>query len=162
MKAVGYLAAAILMLPVARAAGQQPAGSCRVENGLAAAFSWGDSAGVPTARDSASRGLRLDARTTVDTVWRFDIAERRWTKPYFVGWVGAGWSGGGSATGTTTAPGSSNARSWSACANVAIEMRDPTLVLRGARGTVRLRADVSSLSRAGRGARADTAGQPRR
>jgi hypothetical protein len=162
MKGVGYFAAAMLMLRPAMAAGQQATSGCRLENGLAAAFSWGDSTGALTARDSASRGLRLDARTAIDTVWRFDIAERRWTKPYFVGWVGAGWSGGGAATGTTTAPGSSNARSWSACANVAIEMRNPTLVLRGARGTVRLRADVSSLSRAGRGSRADTAGQPRR
>jgi hypothetical protein len=134
--------------------------NCPAVNGLTVAFSGQDSTSTPT-RTSAVPGLRLDDRTVIDTTWRFDIAERRWTRPYFAASVGAGWSGGGLATGTTPAPGSSAEKGWFACAGVAIDMRDPTLLLRGVRGQVHLRADVRSLSRGGT-ARNDSTSQPRR
>lgn len=128
-------------------------------NGLGLSVWSGDSA---SARDSARTLLRVDQRYVLDTVWRFDIAERRWTRPAFFATVGAGWSGAPTTHGTTSAPDSAGgARAWHACAGVSIGMREPTLVLRGARGRVHLRADVTALSRARRAAR-DTTSQPRR
>ena len=140
---------ALIAAPLATGKAQE----CPVVNGLIATISTGDSTG---ARDTSNTLLRLDARTIVDTTWRFNISERRWTRPYLVASVGAGWTGGGSGSGMTTAP---DSRAWSACASAAVGMRDPTLVLRGARGLVRLRADLTSLSRLG--ARADSS-KPRR
>jgi hypothetical protein len=122
---------------------------CPVVNGFATTISTGNSMEMPpgTRRDSAL--FRVDARTVIDTVWRLNIAERRWTRQFLAASVGAGWSGQRSGTGTTTARDTSAARTWSACASAAIGMRDPTLVVRGVRGLVRLRADVSPLSRLG-------------
>jgi hypothetical protein len=125
----------------------QASRACPDRNGVAAAFTWGDSAGAPGAAPSGR--IHLDQRTVIDTVWRFQTAERRWTRAFFAGSIGAGWSGGMRGTGTTTARDSVGARTWSACASAAITMREPTLVLRGARGVVRLRANVGQLSRIG-------------
>jgi hypothetical protein len=147
------LAVVVMLLAISPAASAQ---ECPVVNGFIATISTGDSS-----RGARARGvdtlLRLDARTAIDTVWRFNITERRWTRPNVIGSVGAGWTSERGLTGTTTAP---DRRAWSACASAAVSMRDPTLVLRGARGFVRLRADLTSLKRAGR-ARADSS-QPRR
>lgn len=124
----------------------QTSRACPDRKGLTAAFTWEDSARAP--RDAPSGQIRIDQRTVIDTVWRFDIPERRWSRALFSGAIGAGWTGGAQ-TGTTTARDSVGARTWSACASAAITMREPTLVLRGARGIVRLRADVGQLSRIG-------------
>jgi hypothetical protein len=136
----------------------QASRACPDRNGVTAAFTWGDSAGAPSAVPSGQ--IRLDERTVIDTAWRFAIVERRWTRAFFEGAIGAGWMGGTRGTGTTTARDSVGARTWSACASAAITMREPTLVLRGARGVVRLRADVGQLSRLGQ-ARPDSSRQRR-
>ena len=132
---------------------------CPAANGLGFTVWAGDSA---SGRDSGRALLRVGQREIIDTVWRFDIAERRWSRPAFFATVGAGWSSAPTTTGMTSAPESTRgSRAWHACAGVSIGMREPTLVLRGARGQVHLRADVSALSRATRASR-DTASQPRR
>ena len=119
---------------------------CPVVNGLVASVSTGDSTEAsPRARRDTV--FRLNSRTAIDTVWRFNFAERRWTRRSLAASVGAGWTGQRSGSGTTTARDS--AAAWSICASAAIGMRDPTLVLRGVRGLVRLRADVGDLSRLG-------------
>lgn len=151
MRRLRALAFVLVLGPVAAANGQE----CPVVNGLFATVSTGDSTGR---RDTSGTLLRLDSRTVIDTTWRFNISERRWTKPYIVASVGAGWTGNAGRTGTTTAP---DTRAWSACASAAVGMRDPTIVLRGARGLVRLRADLTSLSQVRGGVRADST-QPRR
>jgi len=152
----------VMSLPAGIVRGQQaPRTECPVTNGLF----------VQTSADSGARrnpapltpeALRADARQTIDTIWTFNISERRWTRPFFSALIGAGWASAARATGTTTAPGSFDAGAWSACAGARIDMRDPTLVLRGARGQVHLRADVRALSRMGRRASGDTTSQPRR
>lgn len=142
------------------AAQQAPRAQCPVVNGIVATTSAGDS--TPARRDS-TRGLRIDATSIIDTTWTFDIRERRWSRPSFAASVGAGWSGGSSLTtarGMTTAPDSAAGRDWSVCAAVSIGMREPTLVLRNARGTVHLRADVSALTRSASPAR-DSTTRPR-
>lgn len=151
MRRLGALAFVLMLVPAAAAIGQ----ACPVENGLFATFSTGDRTGR---RDTSNTLLRFDSRTVIDTTWRFDISERRWTRPSVVASVGAGWTGNADRAGTTTAP---DTRAWSACASAAVGMRDPTIVLRGARGLVRLRADLTSLSQVRGGVRADST-QPRR
>jgi hypothetical protein len=139
--------------------------SCPVSNGLTATFSTGaprDSLSVLPGGGPRVPVLRLDAQSVIDTVWRFDIAERSWTRPYFEASVGAGWAGDARGFGMTTARDSSAAKGWSACVGASVGMRNPTLMLRGARGEVHLRADVRSLSRIGRGPVKDTTVQPRR
>ena len=145
---------------------------CPVVSGLVATVTTNESpdSGVARApRDTtAARAplLQLDARHVIDTTWRFNIADRRWTRSYFAASVGAGWAdgfGSGTAAGTTTAPdsaGRAGSHRWSACVGASIGMRDPTLVLHGARGVVHLRADVRPLARAGQAG--DTTGQLRR
>jgi hypothetical protein len=138
---------------------------CPVVSGLTATLSTGaprDSLSVLPGGGPRVPVLRLDAQSVIDTVWRFDIAERRWTRPYFAASVGAGWAGNARGSGMTTARDSSAANGWSACVGASVGMRNPTLLLRGARGEVHLRADVRSLSRIGRGSARDTTSQPRR
>jgi len=149
-----------LMLVASRVLAQTPdPGLSRCPtNGLGLSVWSGDSA---SARDSGRALVRVDQREILDTVWRFDIAERRWSRPAFFATIGAGWSSALTATGMTTAPGSPGGRAWHACAGVSIGMREPTLVLRGARGQVHLRADVRALSGVTRASR-DTTSQPRR
>jgi hypothetical protein len=103
------------------------------------------------------------ARVVIDTTWRFDVAERRWTRPSYEGSVGAEWterSGARAWLGTTTAPDSAGASRWRAHVGATVGMEEPTLVLRRAHGVVRLRVDLRPLARAGQ--RGDSAGQPRR
>ena len=159
-------AALVLLVAVAAssAAQQGPPTNvgCPVSSGLVATVFTGDSTRARRDTNAARPLLKLDARHAIDTTWRFDIAERRWTRPYFGASIGAGWAegfGGTAASGTTTAPDSARARRWSACAGVSIGMRDPTLVLRGARGVVHLRADVRSFR--GHGSAGDSASQRR-
>jgi hypothetical protein len=149
----------VISLPLAFARGQEaPRTECPVANGLFIQTS-ADSAARRSPDAPAREGLRVDARQAIDTVWTFNISERRWTRPFFSALIGAGWASGARRTGTTTAPASFDAGAWSACAGARIDMREPTLVLRGARGQVHLRADVRALSRMGR---RDTTSQPRR
>lgn len=109
--------------------------------------------------------LRLDSRpVAIDTVWRFQIAERRWSRPSYRADIGAGWTGGTEGTrgtGMTPAPGEADARRWYACVGASVAMREPTLTLKGARGLVRLRVDLNELSNLTRESRGGP-GQPRR
>jgi hypothetical protein len=116
--------------------------------------------------DSASRSASRVPRSNpggaglIDTTWRFDIALRQWSRPYFAASIGAGWTGDETAAGTTSAPDAASKAK--VCAGVAIDMRAPTLVLKGARGAVHLRADARALTGAGRRAAGDSTRQPRR
>lgn len=148
-----------LALPMLSAVAQRaPETGCPIGNGLLIQTST-DSTGASL--HDVPGALRIDADRVIDTVWTFNIIERRWTRRYFMALVGAGFASSQTGDGITTAPDSSAARAWRACAGARIDMRDPTLVLRGARGQVHLRADVRSLSRMGRRS-SDTTSQPRR
>jgi len=136
---------------------------CPVANGLVVQTST-DSTGIsnPVARAAPrSADLRIDADHVMDTVWTFNITERRWTRPYFTALIGAGFRSGARGGGTTPAPGSATGQAWSVCAAASVGMRNSTLTLRNARGTVHLRADVRALTDAARAVR-DSAGRPRR
>jgi hypothetical protein len=138
-----------------------PRSACPMVNGIAASVSTTDSSAGARAN---SVGYPVDGRSAIDTTWTFDIRERTWTRPLFAASVGLGLTGGSAAnaaSGTTTAPDSAAARSWNVCAAASVGMRNPTLTLRGARGTVHLRADVSALKGAGRAVQ-DTTSRPRR
>jgi hypothetical protein len=150
---------ALIALASPALAGAQRLGeSCPMVNGLSISMSATDTGASRS--DSARDRLRVDSRSVIDTTWRFNIPERRWTRSQFTASIGAGWSGNARSRGTTTAPDSAASRDWSVCAAVAIGMREPTLVLRGARGVVHLRADVRALARMRRGS--DTTSVPRR
>ncbi|HMC56372.1 MAG TPA: hypothetical protein VKH19_14420 [Gemmatimonadaceae bacterium] len=133
-------------------------------NGVVVSVGGDDS--TARARDtSAAHGAFSEIGVTGvrDTAWTFNMAERRWSWSSLMATVGAGLSGGSATPGTagmTTAPDSAAGRAWNVCAAAAIGMREATLSLRNARGTVHLRTDLSALQR-GR-AREDSTSRPRR
>ncbi|HJQ19953.1 MAG TPA: hypothetical protein VJ867_06345 [Gemmatimonadaceae bacterium] len=140
------------------------AARCPVVDGITASVSTDDSSRAGAPAPPAAPVPRLDARTAIDTTWSFNVTERTWSWPTLAASVGVGLSGGSAASrsgGMTTAPDSSAARAWSICAAASVGMRNSTLTLRGARGTVHLRADVSALQRAGRTTQ-DSTVRPRR
>jgi hypothetical protein len=118
----------------AQAARTSPAGSasaCPVVGGIAASVTVRD-----TGRAARPRELvRVDRRTAVDTTFTFNVAERRWSLSELAASVAAGLAD--SARGR-----------WYLCAGAAVGLRRPTLVVRGARGQIRLRASLEELSRA--------------
>jgi hypothetical protein len=79
------------------------------------------------------------APAATDTVIRFDVASRTWTWPYLLAHVGASCRGGDVVAGTTTAPDTAARSTDRYCAGAVIEMRNSTLMLRGARGVVHVR-----------------------
>lgn len=79
------------------------------------------------------------AAAVSDTVIRFDVASRTWTWPYLLAHVGLNCRGGEVVAGTTTAPDTAAKGRERYCAGAVIEMRNSTLMLRGARGVVRVR-----------------------
>jgi hypothetical protein len=121
--------------PEAQQAAPPPAGSaadCPVVGGVrvsVTARDTGRAAGAP--RELA----RIDRRAVVDTTFTFDVAERRWVLAELAASVAAGLA--------DTARGR-----WYLCAGGAVGLRRPTLVVRGARGQIRLRASVDAPSRA--------------
>ena len=98
-------------------------------------------------------GAQQATPVPLDTVIRFDVASRTWTWPYLLAHVGLSCQGAQLVVGTTTAPDSASRDRDRYCAGAAVEMRNSTLTLRGARGVVRVR-----LNRAP----ADSTRQPRR
>jgi hypothetical protein len=157
-RAIIFAAGISVAFPVGRLAGQDSLRASCPERGLVATFSTG-APSIMSSRTQPSERLELGASGLIDTTWRFDIRERTWSRPFFAASIGAGWTADGRTTGTTTAADASAARTSRVCAGVAIEMREPTLVLKGARGMVHLRADVRSLS--GTGPAPDSTRQPR-
>ena len=148
-----------LTLCAAAASAQAPRTACPVVNGIAWSAGPADSARAPG--DTMSR---QDSRTAIDTTWTFDIREKTWSWPEFAASVGLGFNGTRAPAGTggtTPAPGSATGQAWSVCAAASVGMRNSTLTLRNARGTVHLRADVRALTDAARAVR-DSAGRPRR
>ena len=155
-----FACAAFELLASVADAQSASARECPVVNGLLVSATTGDSARRSTPM------VRLDGRTAIDTTWTFDVRDRTWSWPRFAASVGLGVTGGpatsaGRSAGMTTAPDSGAAAEWSVCAAASVGMRNSTLTLRGAKGTVRLRADVGQLTRVG-GAARDTTRRPRR
>ncbi len=131
----------LVLLPTVVGA-QHAAIRCPVVNGISVTTDSGS--------PSPPRAGRPTGRALIDTTWSFDVRELRWDRPTYAASIGLGFSGSASAlrsTGTTTAPDSAAQRNWSVCAAVGIGMRDATLLLRGARGTVHVRADAAALQR---------------
>ena len=79
------------------------------------------------------------ATASADTVIRFEVASRTWTWPYLLAHVGVSCRGGEVVAGTTTAPDTAAKGRERYCAGATIEMRNSTLMLRGARGVVHVR-----------------------
>ena len=101
---------------------------CAVLNGIRIAANWGDST------DARNRARLADNRIMIDTTLRFDVAERRWTRPSLDAMIAAGASGNASAP-------------WRACVGLTLAMQQPTIVLRGVRGEMHLKVDLTALSR---------------
>jgi hypothetical protein len=106
------------------------AGQCPVVGGVSLSV---------TARDTgatASRDLvRVDDNRSVDTAFAFNVIERRWALAELAASVAAGLA--------DTIRGK-----WYLCAGAGVGLTRPTLVVRGARGQIRLRASLAELSRA--------------
>ena len=140
------LAAALaLALPGAAAAqGADTAGaaqgvttrSCVAENGVSLTLSAHDTSG-------RAQRLALDSRTSIDTVYHLNIAERRWTGTDIAASLAAGVSGAPRRAGGAAA---SRAR-FTACVGVSIVAPRATLVLRQVKGEVRFRVALDSLAR---------------
>ena len=119
--------------------------ACLVLNGIRIGANWGDSTGTSTPRrDTSNRaGSFRVGGTTIDTTFTFNVAERTWSRPSMTAYVGGGVSGR-----TRTAARAGDPRAvWHACAGAALRMERPTLVLRGVRGQVHLKVDLTPLTR---------------
>jgi hypothetical protein len=140
--ALATVAAASAPAAAQVSAGEAGRGRCAAEQGARVQ--------VTTDEDSA---WVTTSRLAIDTTWRFDVAERRWSRRSFGASIAAGLGGtGGAASGGSR-------DHWWLCAGAAVGMQDPTLLVRGARGLVHLRADLTALAGAGgatRAAAADT------
>ena len=92
-----------------------------------------------TARDSATVAprelVRVDRNTSIDTTFTFNVTERRWSLAELAASVAAGVA--------DTVRGK-----WYLCAGAGVGLTRPTLVVRGARGQIHLRASLAELSRA--------------
>lgn len=152
--------AGLVLASSALAQSDSPA-RCPVVNGISATATAGGSR--PRANESVLVP-RVETRSSIDTTWTFDVRERQWTWRELAASVGLGYAGSSRSaplTGTTTAPDSAARTGWSVCAAAGVGMREATLSVRGARGTVHLRADATALTRASSAMR-DTTGRPRR
>jgi hypothetical protein len=162
MMRVITLAASVVTLSATQLFAQGGDGRrCQVVNGIVATVS-GDSS--MRTRDTSFAVQPGSSRSVIDTSWTFNINERHWSWSALNASVGAGLSGGATATrsaGMTTAPDSAAGHAWTLCAAAAIGMRNATLTLRGAHGTVRLRTDLTPLQRTGR-TMDDSTSRPRR
>jgi hypothetical protein len=126
-------------------------GVCPSVSGLVFQLFRGDTA-LRRGRDSVS----LARREVIDTTWTFHVAERQWNQQRLAAVVGAGLYGDAAVRGTTSAPDA--ARTWSACVGARIDLGNVNLMLRGARGSVHLRADLRPLLHLER--TADSTSQP--
>ena len=124
-----------LATSVSAQAAPTPATDCPVVGGIRVSVTSRD-----TGRATPRELVRVDRRTSVDTTFRFDVAERRWSLASLAASAAAGLA--------DTVRGR-----WYLCAGAAVGLTRPTLVIRGARGEVRLRASLAALSRALEGSR---------
>jgi len=146
---VAFLTVAALGTSASLAAQQSAVEPCRVLNGIRIAANWGDSAATtrtPRAADSARSPLRLDSRTTLDTLLTFDVADRTWRRPHLDAEVAAGVSGSLHRS-STAALSDSNASRWHACVGIILGAEQPALTLRGVRGQLHLKVDLTPLRR---------------
>lgn len=119
--------------------------ACVVLNGIRIGADWGDSTGTSaTRRDTSNRAGRFRVGgTTIDTTFTFDVAERSWSRSSMTAYVAGGVSGR-----TRNAASTGDPRAgWHACAGITLAMQQPTLVLRGVRGRVHLKVDLTPLTR---------------
>jgi hypothetical protein len=127
-----------ILLAVAKPAGAQVAGAPATDTATDCPVVGGVRASV-TARDTGRAVprelVRVDRRTSVDTTFTFDVGERRWNFASLAASVAAGLA--------DTVRGR-----WYLCAGAAVGLTRPTIVVRGARGEVRVRASLAQLSRA--------------
>ena len=125
---LGCIAGTLVATPAAR--GQQAAAQtvstrrCPVLDGIRIAVT-----GIDTARTPR---FTLDTRTTLDTTFVLNIAERQWQQPLLTASLEAG-------VGDTTR------NRWHACTGVSISMRDVTLMMRDVRGQVHYKVDLTPL-----------------
>jgi hypothetical protein len=122
-------AAPILGAQLSRAGEQRSAAACPVVGGVTVSVTARDT-GSATPRDL----VRVDRTTSVDTTFRFDVAERRWALAEMAASVAVGLA--------DTVRGK-----WYLCAGAGVGLTRPTLVVHGARGQIRLRASLAELSR---------------
>lgn len=161
-----------LVMPAAYTLGAQaPAGDslshyasdCRGFNGIYVHTWWGGDDSSRARGDSS--GLRFDGRRTLDTTFTFDVAERRWTRSSVNAVVLAGASSGRQAaqSGTTGAAAADSAgRDWHICTGATVSGQQPTLLLRGVRGTLRLKVDLTPLTNIRGSGLTDSTRTPRR
>ena len=126
MRRAGAAAIAGILFSAPVLAQSEPEQACPAGNGVRIYT-------VAGTRDSGSMPALF---ASADTVLKFDIAQRKWSRTDFAAMVDVGWA-------------SDDRRRFSVCAGVSIEMPDATLVVRGARGTVHFRASLDRLTLAG-------------
>ncbi|NUQ21430.1 MAG: hypothetical protein HOQ09_10765 [Gemmatimonadaceae bacterium] len=163
---------ASLLMPTALTLGAQGpsadslshyASDCRGFNGIYLHAWWGGSDSSRATGDSS--GFRFDGRRTLDTTLTFDVAERRWTRSSVNAVVLAGASSGKqpARTGTTGAAATDSVgRDWHVCTGATVSGQQPTLLLRGVRGTLRLKVDLTPLTNIRGSGLTDSTRTPRR
>jgi hypothetical protein len=119
--------------------------ACLVLNGIRIGADWGDSTRTSGARgDSSNRAGHFQVGgTTLDTTFTFDVAERSWTRSSLKAYVAGGVSGRSRNAATAADP----RAGWHACVGITVGMEQPTLMLRGVRGQLHLKVDLTPLTR---------------
>ena len=151
------LAASLGAQSMSRDSATARAADCRGFNGIYVDAWWG---GADSGSRGDSSGFRFDGRTRIDTTFTFAVAERRWTRPSVNAVVLAGASSSGGTTAASTGGGAG--REWHVCTGATVSGRQPTLVLRGVRGQLRLKVDLTPLASIRGGALGDSTRTPRR
>ena len=119
--------------------------ACLVLNGIRIGADWGDSTNTSGARrDTSNRaGHFRVGGATLDTTFTFDVAERSWSRSSMTAYVAGGVSGRSRNAASAGDP----RAGWHACAGITLGMQQPTLVLRGVRGQLHLKVDLTPLTR---------------
>lgn len=147
---------------------------CRGFNGIYVDAWWGGSAADTARRGNDSSGFRFDGRKSLDTTLTFNVSERQWSRSSVTAVVVAGVSNrsrSSTANGGGVVPdggrNSANAsggtgRDWHVCTGATLTGKQPTLLLRGVRGQMRLKVDLSPLAGIRGGGLTDSTRTPRR
>ena len=118
--------------------------ACVVLNGIRIGADWDDSVASGARPDSSRRGgFRLSGTTTIDTTLTFDVTNRTWSRSSLTAYVAGGVGG----RARSSLPSSNAGSSWHACVGITLAMQQPTLVMRGVRGQMHLKIDLTPLTR---------------
>ena len=151
----GYRALYLCLVAIPAVAGAQTRASvCPEQSGIVISSSPAEP------KDGAMPEFRLSSgNSVIDTTWIFNTTEKTWQQPQLQAVITAGVNSSVQ-NGTASASAPRLKGPLSACVGISVTMDQPTLVVKGARGQMHFRADITqllhSVEAAGRATTAET------